>query len=181
MNSIDALESPRSRKWKRPVSTKAIPAELVGRWSASGSPFIYIFTGDGNFYVEGTHPFSITADGLTLDLYGTNYDRILGVGTSIEGVWSHYHASDNITEEVYYRTDSTYTTHWSDGLDFFGTYSVSGGKIAMADLHALTSTSGDTITFDQPYGLLYTGTFELIGNTLTIIYPCGTVVYTRVI
>ncbi|MES9879610.1 MAG: hypothetical protein ABW185_01870 [Sedimenticola sp.] len=167
--------------------SEPVPPELVGQWKPGGSRFIYEFTDEGthaHFLSHSAADYAIATDGTTLTWAGFDYLRKFNVSTSLPGVWARLWPDEGVIEEFTFREDGSYTAHWTEwNEDYFGTYQENHpapGKLAMLELNAIVTIAGDQVTFDPPYTPSRTGPFVLNGDTLTIDFAQGQVVYRRV-
>lgn len=174
------------------LSSDPIPVELIGRWKKIvGHQSVFEFTDDGthsNYYSISDADYEISSDGTTLTWSGFDYTRKFNTSTSLLGVWERFWPDPNpdfaVFEEFNFHTGGTYAAHWRPwNEDYFGTYLENvptQGKIRMRELNSLVTINGSQITFGQLYSLSRTGNFILDGDTLSIVYPNGTVVFERV-
>ena len=84
-----------------------VPAQFTGCWkrsSAGGSvPYLKIIAGGPYFVSDGKTPFSISADGMTLNWLSQVYTRHLGSGQTLLGVWTVG------ATEYYFRNNRSFT------------------------------------------------------------------------
>lgn len=105
----------------------------------------------------------------------------MGSGTDLVGVWRHsVPCPDNDCDEWHFRADNTFTCHWDDGQDYFGTYTVSADQLSIRELRYILTSQGNTITFDPPYGTDQSGTYTVASDVLTITFATYTIVYNRI-
>ncbi|MBI1416471.1 MAG: hypothetical protein GC146_04535 [Limimaricola sp.] len=172
-----------SRSPKSEAARNLDPA-LVGEWTTGGRT--YAFAADGWYQVYDDALATVSADGQSLDIAGTVYDRVLGAGGQIVGEWSLTTLDGGVTwvEDWLLRADGTYAVQWTaDGAFdsvYLGSYSYRGGILATRERRALVSTGpGDAILFDVPYGPDSTGTYSILpGGELLVIIDGVTTTYT---
>ena len=152
-----------------------MPNELIGLWERNGRR--YEFRIDGRYYVlDLNKPYQLPDNGMTLAHSGTRYNRIYGDPAGLPGVWQ---LEGYPQEEWNLRTDGSYTYHWPSH-EFFGDYTYDSAIVSTSEMRAVVSESAGSITFDPPYALSLTGQWNIVEPTLTITFPSGPVVYTRV-
>ena len=156
------------------LTAKSMPQELVGYWTIGNRRFE--FTNDAHYYVHDLDvPYELVESGSVLVVAGIRYVRLYGNPTGLSGVWL---LEDDSTEEWNLRNDGTYTYHWS-GYEYFGDYSSNGSTMNTREMRAVITESSGTIIFDPPYELAQSGQWSISGSKLSIVFPSGTVIYTR--
>ena len=169
-------------------SSDPIPIELIGRWKIVGTSFIFEFSDEGthsNYYSINDTDYAISNNGTILTWAGYDYIRKFDTSTSLTGIWERYWPDDNVYEEFNFHIGGTYATHWRPwNEDYFGSYLENipvQGKLRLRELNSIVTINGAQITFGRLYSLPYTGVFTLNGDTLSIVYPEGSVSYERVL
>ena len=107
---------------------------------------------------------------------GTRYTRQFGDPGSLPGVWL---LESDPTVEWNLRSDGTYTYHWP-GFESFGEYTLDATTMSTGEMRAILNESSGMLTFDPPYALSISGTWSITEPELTVSFPSGDVVYTRV-
>jgi hypothetical protein len=86
----------------------------------------------------------------------------------LDGYWRVYEAYNDGSVETK-SSDDTWVDHFNSGDYIY--YTVSGSSVTYCSSNAASYTISDnTINFTSASGSTYTGTYELDGTTLTIIY-----------
>ena len=161
----------------QPISRASLPQEIVGLWSVAGYAAQFRFQENGFYYVVGQpFPYQISADGQTLS-YGDDYQRTSLEPSGLTGVWKNF----DFGEELHFRTDGTYTSHWDDGEEYFGRYTDQGNAISIEEMRAVVTVNGNDIDFDPPYSTSFSGSFTVNATELAVVFDIGnTVIYIRV-
>ncbi len=175
------------RSWKQ-FASDSIPVELVGCWRIVGTQFVVEFTDEGthlNYYAINDTDYEISSDGTMLTWCGFDYARKFDTSTSLPGVWERFWSDDDVYEELNFHEGGTYASHWRPwNEDYFGSYlenTPTLGTLRMRELHSIVTIAGSQMTFDPPYSPIRTGIFTLDGDSLSIVFPSGSVTYERVL
>lgn len=144
-----------------------IDSALVGFWgNASGT---IRFSADGWLSAVGDSQASISTDGMVLTDSGTAFDRVLGSGQEIFGLWRRSETDSGVlwTEDRLYRDDGTYTIQWLADGSFdsilFGDYSFRGGVLATQERRAQVETNPpNVLSLDVLFGIDAAGTYALL-------------------
>jgi hypothetical protein len=154
---------------------KPLPASVVGTWRLGNLSFE--FKKDGRYYLGGAPvKWSVSADGTTLTYHTTTYKRTSGKGRTLHGTW--YSKKDG--EELYFRTDGSYTSHWADNQDYGGTWNTAGALVTMSELRAIVSVNGASMTFSPMYATDQRCSWRVKGKQLVLTCNGKTTVLTRV-
>ena len=155
--------------------TLSIPTVLIGRWSVGVD--VYEIKSDNRYYVlSGDIPIELTDGGATLLHGGTRYNRVSGNASEFYGVWS---LESDPTEEWTLRADNSYTYHFSNFV-YVGFFDISGAIMNSGEMRAVLSEDNGTLTFSPPYSPPLSGAWSVAGSTLTVSFPTGDVVYTKI-
>ncbi len=177
---------------KQSVEIFSVDSALVGLWHVGAINFR--IDADGWYYISvGALPYQISPDGQTPSYPSTEtitqYQRILGSGTSLVGVWEReeLEGADIWTEEIHFRANGTYTFQWLlNGVFEFeglGNYTDQTTSIWSEERRAIIETaSPDILSFHFLYAPVETGTYNIRsdGNQWTYSGPGGDVVYDRI-
>lgn len=162
----------------------SVPASLVGEWRlvrARGPDQDYELTDDGYWYIiSPSRAYAISADGSQLDFAPFHFDRILGIGSTLVGVWQE----KSTEEEVYFRADGTATYIDAEGqrkcLPVKWHTTTGPDQLHWREARSLVGVKGATFTFypfefpDAVFSYKLTGgnklelTPEHGGKTLTL-------------
>ena len=120
--------------------------------------------------------YSISIDGLTLDLQDETYQRTGGTGSSLEGLWLNTAGTD----ERRFRSDGTDTIHEFGGDSYEGIYEDHGTSITRLEKRAFVIADGPMLIF-QPLTVRWVpGAYTVSGDELTLFFASGILVWTRV-
>jgi len=168
-----------------------IDPKLIGLWDAGAAPVEISATGE-LFTVGTPWPYTLSADGQTLSFPGTNplwqFTRLSGNAAALVGLWERFEPDTGGTwrEEWLYRTDGSYTYHWSFDGEFdsegIGSYVDDGTTIATKERRAQVSTGpGDQIVIAQFFGPVEAGTYSVAADDTAWVFagPNGDVDFTR--
>lgn len=168
-----------------------IDSQLVGDWSVGG-PRSYKISSDGTFYVvDKPWPYGISPDGQTL-IYpspgSTIYQRTLGSGNSLLGVWEYTEidGSDTWIEEWYFRANGTYTSQYTlNGAfesEYHGSYVDTVTHLQTSEIRSIIETNApDTMIFHDVNSVSHTGTYSVApsGDKWTFHFNGTDTIYTR--
>ncbi|MEJ1487854.1 MAG: hypothetical protein RPU72_05820, partial [Candidatus Sedimenticola sp. (ex Thyasira tokunagai)] len=68
--------------------------------------------------------------------------------------------------------------HWP-GFEYFGDYSFTESTMNTREMRAVIMESSGTIIFDPPYAPAQSGQWSISEPSLSVVFPAGTVIYTR--
>ncbi len=176
-NNLSPILSPRDCA-PLPRLALDVPSGLVGRWKVEGYTTHYDIAPNGKYFIVGTGcTWALLDSGNTLDLCGDFYMRVWGSPDTIVGVWR---SADG--EDLTLREDGSYTSHWADQMDYWGSYEVSGSAIIIRELRAVLSVSGNAMTFEALYLPDQPGTFSIDSTDQWTFIPAvgDPTLYTRV-
>ncbi|MGB0993901.1 MAG: hypothetical protein ACPG32_15705 [Akkermansiaceae bacterium] len=166
-----------TRPSKNPLSTGTLPPELVGKWLLSANGQQYEISHDDRYFVyDSDIPYSLIDAGMTLVHNGTRYNRIFGAPTEVIGVWQ---LEEDPSDEWNFRADGSYT-YYSPGQNFFGTYTTTATTISTVEFRAALTESAGVLSFDPPFNPTVAAPWALAEPELTLHFPSGSLVYTRV-
>ncbi|RRS30977.1 MAG: hypothetical protein P794_05000 [Epsilonproteobacteria bacterium (ex Lamellibrachia satsuma)] len=155
------------------------PSGLTGKWKAVNTGETMEITGQCLYYLIGTYPYSFP-DPNTLH-YGrdTFYQRVSGNPGFLIGMWRN----EEIGEELIFREDGTYSSKWTGGEAYSGTYTATETLITTSEMRATLKTDGSNITWSKADdGSVFHGTFEIVSSEKWILRLGGMeeIIYTRV-
>ncbi|MFY0622991.1 MAG: hypothetical protein JXQ89_14995 [Pelagimonas sp.] len=128
-----------------------IDPALVGVWKREGTvppTSTFEITAQYAFLIGGPpSPVGFSADGLTLDWGGIQYDHHMGTPGQLIGIWRNRRDGD----EWYFRADGSVTVHWSSTEEYFGHYQLVGDQLAYQEFRATVTTHAGQVKLDPPY------------------------------
>lgn len=172
-------------------SALTFDADLIGLWLASSGTWTRIADDGWSYLTSAPYPYEIAADGSTLTFTKPQpdvvYQRQYGTGQNLIGSWilTEVDGPDTWVEELTYRADGTYTSHWTVNgtfdTEWFGNYLDLGSEMSSEERRALISTTApDEIYFDVPYGPDFSGSYSKLNADNWELTVGGTKVgYTR--
>ncbi|CUH80159.1 hypothetical protein [Tropicibacter naphthalenivorans] len=174
-----------------PFTPNTIDPALSGLWRTARGVQIEI-TADGTlFALQDALPFTLSVDGQTLTFPTTaplwQFTRLSG-SSGLPGLWERFETDDSGTwrEEWHFRSDGSYTFHWSLNGQFdsegIGTYVSNGTTLSTRERRAMITTGpDDAIILSVYFGALLQGTYSVApdGQSWTLTTAQETFSYTR--
>ncbi len=152
------------------MSDPQIDPDLLGIWIIPGEPSTYEISETGSYHIaEPPDVFSIYRNGQGMKWGSADFERVLGEGDTLEGVWR----DSNSRDEWYFRPDGSYTLHWPDGEETHGIWALQGNGETLwtrEDLAQL-ETNGAQVTFRLHSGAPATYGYTVKGDIWTLLNP----------
>ncbi|MFT5868580.1 MAG: hypothetical protein ACI8TF_000685 [Paracoccaceae bacterium] len=131
------------------MNLNTLDPDLVGLWIVIGKPTTYEILPDASYHVADPEAaLEIAADGATMTWGAIEYDRMLGTGPNIDGVWRNREDGD----EWYFRPDGTYSLHLTGSDDIFGIWALrdDANTLWTREYRGTVQTNGAQLQFFLP-------------------------------
>lgn len=125
---------------------RRIDPDLIGIWIIPGEAATYEICDDARYHIsEPAAAISFHQDAQRLTWGRAEFDRIMGDGTGLEGVWRDCETRD----QWYFRDDGSYTLRWHDGENTHGIWALQDSNTSLwtREYLARIETNGAEVTF----------------------------------